>query len=167
LKFYHFYHYENNPICFNTAFLFCFSFRSSRELVRSKSRATRKNEFQISAGGSFYSSTVIGSTEDVRFGTVALRYARIFKPNRSVALKYTVDVTPVNVLSFPFFRLENQGGNNFVVRRTRANRYGFGVAPIGIQINFRRKNKIQPFAASSGGFIYFKERIPGRNRSEI
>ncbi len=77
-----------------------------------------KNEFQISAGGSFYSSTIIGSTENARFGTVAFRYARIFKPGRDIALKYTVDVTPVNVLSYPFFRLENQGGNIFVVRQT-------------------------------------------------
>ncbi len=119
-----------------------------------------KNEFQISAGGSFHSSTIIGSTEDARFGTLGLRYARIFKPNRAIALKYTVDVTPVNILSYPFFRLENIGGNNFAVRRTRVSRYGFGVAPIGIQVNFRRKNKIQPFATSSGGFIYFKNRIP-------
>ncbi len=40
------------------------------------------------------------------------------------------------------------------------NRYGFGIAPIGIQVNFRRKNKIQPFITSTGGFIYFKNRIP-------
>lgn len=95
-----------------------------------------KNEFQISAGGSFYSTTIIGSTEDARFGTLGLRYARIFKPSRAIALKYTVDVTPVNVLSYPFFRLESLGGDNFVVRRTRVNRYGFGVAPIWNTVEF-------------------------------
>lgn len=121
---------------------------------------SEKNEFQVSAGGSFYSSTIIGSTEDARFATVGLRYARIVKPSRDIALKYTVDVTPVNVLSYPFFRLENQGQNGFVVKRVRENRYGFGVAPLGIQVNFRRTKKTQPFVNSSGGFIHFKDRVP-------
>ncbi len=126
----------------------------------SNPESSEKNEFQISAGGSLFSGTVIGSTEDARFGSLSLRYARIFKPGRKVALKYTVDVTPVNVLSYNTFRLENQGGNNLVVRRVRENSYGVGVAPLGLQVNFRRREKIQPFVGSSGGFIYFTKRVP-------
>lgn len=38
--------------------------------------------------------------------------------------------------------------------------HGAGLSPVGFQLNFRRRERIQPFAQASGGFLYFGERIP-------
>jgi hypothetical protein len=122
--------------------------------------ANAKNEFMIWGGGSPDSNKLIGQTEDARFGIVALRYARIFKPSGKIALKYTIDVVPASVLSYPFFLAVPLGNNTFRIERVRKSVYGWGISPIGLQINFRQQKKFQPFISSSGGFIYFSEKVP-------
>lgn len=118
-----------------------------------------KNEFMIWGGGSPDSTELIGSTKDARFGVVGVRYARVFKPSKDIALKYTVDAIPAAVLSYPTIRFV-QNGNVFTIERDRETAYGLGVAPLGLQVNFRRQKKVQPFVGSSGGFIYFTKRVP-------
>ncbi len=119
-----------------------------------------KNEFMIWGGASPTSNKVIGSTKDARFGIVGLRYARIFKPGKTVALKYTIDAIPAAVLSYPTFRFVSIG-NGFGFEKVRKSVYGWGIAPLGLQVNFRREKKFQPFIGSSGGFIYFSKKVPG------
>jgi hypothetical protein len=119
------------------------------------------NEFGVWGGGSFSGPTLIGSTEDTRLGLLAFRYARVLARGDSLALKYTVDAVPVATLSFPVRELvEAPPPLGFVVREQRRNITGVGVAPVGFQLNFRRRERVQPFAQTSGGFIYFGERIP-------
>ncbi len=119
-----------------------------------------KNEFMIWGGGSPDSNEVIGSTKDARFGIVGLRYARVFKPSGNIALKYTIDAVPASVLSFPTFRLIPLPDGSFQIERDRKSVYGVGVSPLGLQVNFRRKKKIQPFVGASGGFLYFANKVP-------
>lgn len=133
---------------------FLFAQDNSNEAVNSK------NELMIWGGASPDSTELIGVTEDARFGIIGLRYARIFKPSRQIALKYTVDVVPAAVLSYPTFRAVPLGNGAFRIERDRKSRFGWGIAPLGLQINFRRQKKVQPFISSSGGFIYFSKRVP-------
>lgn len=124
---------------------------------------SKKNELSVWGGFSPDSSTVIkgtGRTPDARFGVVAVRYARRFNNNDSVNLKYTADVIPAAFLSYPDFRIVQTSQNTIGIEPERRTAYGFGITPLGLQINFRPRKKIQPFIESSGGFIYFDKQIP-------
>ena len=113
------------------------------------------NEFGVWGGGSFSGPTLIGATERTRLGLVAFRYARVVARGENLALKYTLDAVPVASLSFP--ALETTAGVTREVRRTIT---GAGLSPVGFQLNFRRRERVQPFAQASGGFLYFGERVP-------
>ena len=127
---------------------------------------TGKNEFTVWGGFSPDSSTLIkgtGRTPDARFGIVAFRYARRFNNNDTFNLKYTIDAVPLAVLNYtdvttlPTLILPTTPPT---VRRVRPTRYAFGVAPLGIQANFRPRKKYQPFIGASGGLLYFNKRTP-------
>jgi opacity protein-like surface antigen len=113
------------------------------------------NEYGVWGGGSFSSPTLIGKTEGVRLGLVAFRYARVLARGENLALKYTLDAVPVASMSFPSF--ETTAGGTREVRKTIT---GAGLSPVGFQLNFRRRERVQPFAQASGGFLYFGERVP-------
>ena len=113
------------------------------------------HEYGVWGGGSFGSPTLIGTTERVRLGLVAFRYARVLARGENLALKYTLDAVPVASMSFPVF--ETTAG---VTREVRKTITGAGLSPVGFQLNFRRRERVQPFAQASGGFLYFGERVP-------
>lgn len=123
-----------------------------------------KNEFTVWGGFSPDSNTFIkavGRTEDARFGMVAFRYARRFNNSDNYNLKYTADVVPAAFLNYPDVEIVG-GPTNLPVgfRSTRPTRYAFGAAPLGLQINFRPRRKLQPFVEGSGGMLYFSKRTP-------
>ena len=120
-----------------------------------------KNELTVWGGLSPDSSTIItgiGRTEDARFGIVAFRYSRRFNNNDSVNLKYTADVVPAAFLNYPDFEVTST--NPPAIVPVRPTRYGFGVAPLGLQMNFRPRKNVQPFIGASGGMLYFNQRTP-------
>lgn len=121
--------------------------------VYGKERAV--HEYGFWGGGSFSSPTVVGTTERVRLGLVAFRYARVVARGENLALKYTLDAVPVASMSFP--SVETTGTGFREVRKTIT---GAGLSPVGVQLNFRRRERVQPFAQVSGGFLYFGERVP-------
>ena len=44
---------------------------------------------------------------------------------------------------------------------------GAGLSPVGFQLNFRRRERVQLFAQGSGGFLYFGERIPDERGAQF
>jgi Lipid A 3-O-deacylase (PagL) len=114
------------------------------------------NEFGIWGGISFNAPTLIGFTPDARFGNIGLRYGRVLAASKTVAFEYTIDAVPVAILSN--HRLVPVGPGVFTVQRESV--YGAGLAPIGLKFNFRRNKRVQPFAASTGGFLYFQRDVP-------
>jgi len=120
-----------------------------------------KNELSVWGGGSPDSSTIlpIGDTKDARFAIVAGRYSRRFNNSDTVNLRYTADFVSAAVLSYPFFQSVQTGANTFRVDRVRRRAYAYGVAPLGLQLNFRPRKKVQPFIGASGGFLYFNKQI--------
>ena len=117
------------------------------------------NEFGVWGGISFHSPTLIGKTPDARFGNVGLRYGRVLAASKTVAFSWTIDAVPVAVLSNPRFTVV-PSGSGFVVTQSRESVYGWGAAPIGLKLNFRRDRRVQPFAQTTGGFLYFSEDVP-------
>ena len=120
------------------------------------------NEFGVWGGASFDSPTLWGSSEGARSAIVGLRYARVVLDGDAWALKYTVDAVPVAVLNYERIVFVPQPGapGSFAVRTDRETVYGAGLAPIGFQLNLRRRERVQPFLQASGGFLYFAADVP-------
>lgn len=117
-----------------------------------------KNELSIWGGYSPVSTvSLIGRTPDARFGIIALRYSRRFNNSDSVNLKYTADIIPAAFLNYPDFEVIR---NPLSVEPVHPTKYAFGAAPLGLQINFRPRKKVQPFISATGGFLYFSQRTP-------
>jgi opacity protein-like surface antigen len=119
-----------------------------------------KNELSVWGGASPDSNSLIGKTQDARFGIVAVRYARRFNNNDTVNVRYTADFIPAARISFPFFQAVQISPNAFRIDIVRRKVYAYGATPLGVQFNFRPRKKVQPFVGASGGFLYFKEAIP-------
>ena len=119
----------------------------------------RWNEFGVWGGISFNAPTLIGKTPDARFGNIALRYGRVLAASKTVAFEWTIDAIPLSILSNRRFTAV-PSGSGFVITQTRKSVYAWGLAPIGLKFNFRRNRRVQPFAQTTGGFLYFNEQAP-------
>jgi opacity protein-like surface antigen len=113
-----------------------------------------RNEFSMWGGFSPNSPTFIGASEQRTLSTMGLRYARLLTTTRLANLKYTFDVIPVALIRQPV----SHGA--WEDRQHRETRYGAGLSPIGLQLNFRSRSRIQPFAEGNGGFLYFTRPTP-------
>ncbi|PYT01419.1 MAG: hypothetical protein DMF63_00795 [Acidobacteria bacterium] len=95
-----------------------------------------------------------GRTWDAQLGIGALRYSRRFNNSDWINLKYTLDASLL-VMNYP-----DKVVSGTTVTPTRETRVGIGLAPIGLQGNFRPRKKIQPFIGLALGFMPFTERTP-------
>jgi opacity protein-like surface antigen len=95
-----------------------------------------------------------GRTWDASLGIGALRYSRRFNNSDWLNLKYTLDASLV-VVNYP-----DKIVTGTTVTPTRETKYAIGVAPIGLQGNFRPRKKLQPFIGLALGFLPFTETIP-------
>lgn len=138
------------PVFFSIILMAANSFAQNEEVG--------KNEISIWGGFSPDSTTsLIGRTPDVRFGIVALRYSRRFNNSNTVNLKYTADIIPAAFLNYPDIEIVRNPPSLVLVRPTK---YAFGAAPLGLQVNFRPRKKLQPFISATGGFLYFSQPTP-------
>jgi len=126
----------------------------------SGARENRQNEFGVWGGISFDAPTWIGKTPDARFGEIGLRYGRVLAGNDNLAFSWTIDAVPVAVLSVDRFTIVPTGSGSFIVQRSRDRTYAAGLSPIGLKLNFRRSQTLQPFASGSAGFLYFSKEVP-------
>ena len=120
----------------------------------------KRNEFGIWGGLSFDAPTWIGKTPDARFGSIGLRYGRVLAANDNLAFSWTIDAVPVAVLSVNRFTIVPTGSGTFTVQRNRDHTYGAGLSPIGLKLNFRRTQTLQPFVGGTAGFLYFSKDVP-------
>lgn len=118
------------------------------------------NEFGVWGTVSFHSPTFIGTTRDVRFGSIAFRYGRTLAANKTVAFQWTIDASPVAILSVKQQTFTETAPGTFVVSSRRENTYGAGASPIGFKFNFRPQRRVQPYGSTSGGFLIFREPVP-------
>jgi hypothetical protein len=66
----------------------------------------------------------------------------------------------VAVVSVNRFTIVPTGSGSFAVQRTKDRTYGAGLSPIGLKLNFRRSQTLQPFASGTAGFLYFSKDVP-------
>lgn len=117
-------------------------------------------------GGSLSGTSLTGTSEQTRLGLIAFRYARVVSRGENLAFKYTLDV-PFAQLSCPPAQATGalpNGPAQLLERRTIT---GAGLSPVGFQVNFRRRERVQPFVQASGGFLYFGEGVPDRDGAQL
>jgi hypothetical protein len=122
-----------------------------------------RNEFGLWAGYSPHSFVLEGTSLHRHLFLLNLQYDRILGSRGPFTLKYTADVIPV--------ALETQPTTYYIVHRkvlrnTAGSVFGAGANPLGFQVNFGEK-KIQPFANSSIGFLYFNRQVPAPASSQF
>lgn len=118
------------------------------------------NEFGVWGAYSFSNDQAIGKTLDRQVGVIALRYSRTIHDWRSVALLYTLDITPVTVVRQPSYVACAGGDYGGYCASGRETVYGGGINPVGLKLNFRRTHALQPFLASLGGFVASRRPVP-------
>ena len=123
----------------------------------------RDNEWGVWGGISFDAPTLFGTTPSARFGNIGLRYGRVLKTSKTVALEWTIDLVPLAILSNDRFVFVP--GTGYIGNRKTV--YGAGAAPIGLKFNFRRSARVQPFGQATGGFLYFSQQVPVAGASQF
>lgn len=122
---------------------------------------THMNGWGVWAGGSLYSTTLIAKTKGSRFGLVGLQYGRVLATENDMAVRFTADLIPFAVLSYPPPPRPEKAD----ITPTPSPVYGIGAAPAGVQFVYHTSHPVQPFFGGSGGLMYFPSPIPdGRGR---
>ena len=121
----------------------------------------KKNELAVWGGFAPDIPRVFGGSRKSTFGEIGLRYSRRIATTEYLALKYQIDFIPLAIINYREERIF--GGivpNTFTVARDRTTAYGAGITPVNFQLNFRRRNKIQPFITAEAGLLIFNKKIP-------
>lgn len=116
--------------------------------------AEKKNEFGVWGSISVDAPTWLGKRSDAGFGNIGLRYARVLADNETLAFSWTIDAVPVAVLAV------DEVPGSLTGQRRREYTYGAGLSPIGLKLNFRARQMVQPYISGSAGFLYFSKVVP-------
>ena len=119
-----------------------------------------KNELSVWGGFAPDMPRVFGGSRPSSYGQVAVRYSRRIATAGSVAIKYTIDFIPLAVINYDRRPIVQTAPNTFVVQSNDTTNYAFGLTPVGFQMHFRRRNKIQPFISANAGLLIFNKTIP-------
>ncbi len=119
-----------------------------------------KNELSVQGGFAPDIARIYGGSRKSKFGFAAVRYSRHLIGSENVALKYTIDFIPLAIIKYDRQPIVQTAPSAFVTQSISTTAYGIGLTPVGFQLNFRRKSKIQPFISASAGLIHFNKSIP-------
>jgi hypothetical protein len=112
--------------------------------------AASKHEFSVWGARSFTNGHAFGFSQDRSLAYAAFRYGRSIGDLRRINFRYVIEARPIAVLG----DLVPVSG-----RVQRVFRYAGGFSPIGLQMTFAEHNRVHPFLASNGGFLYFNDRV--------
>ncbi len=106
----------------------------------------------------------------------AVRWTHTLVQSHSFSMNYVLDVLPIAIVSMPLPTDSYSGGGGCqagkpcVLRAVFAEQrtvFGAGAMPLGLQFRLAPRRRIQPFAAASGGFLWFADRIPDREAARL
>lgn len=119
-----------------------------------------KNELSVWGGFAPDMPRVFGGSRPSSYGQLAVRYSRHLIGSENLALKYTIDFIPIAVINYDRRPVFQPSPNTFVVQSQDTTAYAWGLTPVGFQLHFRRKSKIQPFISANAGLLVFNKTIP-------
>ncbi|MCA1592949.1 MAG: acyloxyacyl hydrolase [Acidobacteria bacterium] len=123
------------------------------------------NEFGVWGGGAFSATTVFSGlhedeARDRKFAIAAFRYGRTLAANKSVALQYTLDAIPLAVAFGNITSATRATPDGALVTARRESTYGFGLTPLGLQLDFANGARVHPFVHVNAGGLLFTKRVP-------
>ncbi|MGI8849234.1 MAG: acyloxyacyl hydrolase [Pyrinomonadaceae bacterium] len=119
----------------------------------------KKNELSV-LGGIAPEGRFFGGSRKSIFGFAAVQYSRRVASGKYLALKYQIDFTPLALINYDRQRVVHITPTTLDIGRERQTVYGVGFTPVGLQLNFRRKKKVQPFISMGAGIIFFAKSVP-------
>lgn len=111
---------------------------------------TAKNEFSFWAGFAFDSYRLWGKMPDAKIRSAGVRYNRKLVYKKNLVLEYNTSASLYSKYSYP----SSLDGNS------RTSLSGFGMSPLGFQINFAGDKDVQPFINTAAGFMLLNKRFP-------
>lgn len=119
----------------------------------------KKNELAVWGGFAPDIPRVFGGSRQSTFGEFGFRYSRRIATSKNLAIKYMFDFVPLAVINYEQQRI-TQLTPTFAIDRHKTTAFGAGFTPVGFQLNFRRRTKIQPFLLAQAGLLIFNKSIP-------
>lgn len=127
--------------------------KQSKAVVLIPSSRRHLNEFSVWGGYSYDSMRLWGKTENTTLESFGLQYSRKFMKFYGHDFKYTFRFV-YSRYNYPKYMIDQNG------HRPRNTLSGFGISPLGFQINFENGTAIQPFLNSSGGIMILNGPFP-------
>lgn len=124
------------------------------------------NEFGVWGGAAFGATSAFGGLKENeargrKFAIAAFRYGRTLAANDSVALQYTLDAIPLAIATGNITQATTVATpNGMVTTFRRETSYGGGLTPLGLQLDFRNRSRVKPFAHINAGFLYLTKPVP-------
>lgn len=109
-----------------------------------------KNEFSLWAGFAFNSYRLWGKMPNAKIRSTGIQYNRKLAYKRKLILEYKISASLYSKYSYPSSLEDN----------TRTSLSGFGISPLGFQVNFAGDKKVQPFLNTSAGLMLLNKRFP-------
>jgi len=131
--------------------------------ARSQSFTQKNNEFGIWAAYSYGTTEMLSITNHRQLGVLGFRYGRTLLDWRTVAVEWTVDVDPVEIVVEPqktIVQHPNGPDSNLLIESGRWSVYGGGVSPLGVKVNFLPQRRLQVFGATTAGFVASAAPVP-------
>lgn len=108
------------------------------------------HEFSIMGGYGFNSFKLWGKTPNATIGQLGFGYNRKFYRFGEQLLEYRLEFNAFSKVTYPDFSPETQ----------RSSLSGFGLSPLGLRLNFRESQAVQPFVGTAVGFLYLDGPFP-------
>jgi len=122
--------------------------------------STTPNEIGFYGGVSTFHKDLRGPSAGGNLGVLAFRFSHRMIDGKSIKLRYVADFIPVAIMNYPRDREFQTSTGTTEIIHDRKTVYGFGIAPGGLQLNFRNRKKYQPFIAGNVGIMYLTEIVP-------
>jgi opacity protein-like surface antigen len=123
--------------------------QNNEQQIRSQ-QLTEKNEFSFWVGFAFDSYRLWGKMPDTKIRSAGIRYNRKLAYERNFILEYNLSASLYSKYSYP----------SSLEHNTRTSLSGFGISPLGFQVNFAGDKNIQPFLNTSAGLMLLNKRFP-------
>lgn len=132
-----------------------FSLRLAGQSGTEAGVAPDRNSIDIVCTATLADGAFEGTVVDRRLFVFGATYSRVLSRRKIVEIRFTSEIIPMALLREPFFMfapVQAVSSNQFTVMRET---YGFGASPLGIELDWLPRKKLQPFFGVEGGFLHF------------
>ena len=141
-------------------FLWFISLHLAGQVTKQEQVEPARNFVEIFGVATLADGSLQGVTKDRRLFLFGAAYSRVLSRHRIVETRFTSKLIPIALLREPFSifaPVQTLASNQFTVMRET---YGFGASPVGIEMDWLPRKKIQPFFGVEAGFLRFDRNVP-------